>query len=92
MRYFEFKTNGKTLTFYCEFVRTRSGFKHICRVVNDSTFENLLQCKICYLNRTWEYFEFQSVLLKAVEKLLKNKDITKEEAQQLKEQIQNMRG
>ena len=52
-------------SFVCNFVKTRSGFKHVCEVYNDATDSKLFETKICYLNRTWEPYEFASVLSKA---------------------------
>lgn len=66
-----FRENG--YSFVCNFMKTRNGFKHVCAVYNDATGSKLFETKICYLNRTWESYEFESVLNKAKE-LLKNGD------------------
>ena len=50
-------------TFICESQDTRHGFRHVLK----NGFG--IQCKICYLNRTWETYQFQSLLQKAIEKL-----------------------
>ena len=58
-----FRINDK-LFIVCNYVKTRNGFKHTA-----SLFENGLissETKVCYLNRTWESFEFETV----IEKLL----------------------
>lgn len=52
-------------SFVCNWMKTRNGFKHTCSVYNDATGEKMFETKICYLNRTWESFEFESVLNKA---------------------------
>jgi hypothetical protein len=50
----------------CEAKKTRSGFKHEATLVkNSNTYETV---KCCYLNRTWECYEYQSVLYKLIEK------------------------
>lgn len=63
----------------CESKSTRQGFKHeavLCR----GGYE-VLKVKECYLNRTWERFTYETVLLKAINKyftvddLIKYKDI-----------------
>ena len=58
-----FKEDG--YTFVCKFVKTRNGFKHVCEVYNEKTESKLFEVKINYLNRTWESYEFASVLNKA---------------------------
>ena len=70
MRIFKFQgSNGKEYSIVCEFGKTRNGFKHTATVVvnGDCT---LGSTKICYLNRTWECYTYQSVAMKAVEKFV----------------------
>ena len=46
----------------CEWKKTRTAFKHTATLfLNGNEQENV---KICYLNRTWEQYEFESVLNK----------------------------
>lgn len=46
----------------CEWKKTRTGFKHEATLfINDQEAETV---KICYVNRTWESFEYESVLKK----------------------------
>jgi hypothetical protein len=46
----------------CEHKKTRTAFKHEATLIKDGvTYETV---KICYQNRTWESYEFQSVLRK----------------------------
>jgi hypothetical protein len=50
----------------CESVGTRYGFRHDAKLfVNGYEVE---KAKICYYNRTWEAFQFQTVVLKLIEK------------------------
>ena len=49
--------------FICESQDTRNGFRHVLK----NGFG--IQCKMCYLNRTYERYQFQSLLQKAIEKL-----------------------
>ena len=50
----------------CRSESTRSGFRHLATLFIDGKED--VKTKCCYLNRTWERFEFQSVLFKAIEK------------------------
>ena len=60
------------LSIICDCEDTRSGFRHTARILKDGQLVSTrnkngvwsLQkpAKICYLNRTWEAFEFASVL------------------------------
>lgn len=70
-----FKINDK-IEVVCEHKKTRTAFKHeatllINGIEVDST-------KICYLNRTWESYEFQSVLSKLIDKTKSLTDDEKE--------------
>jgi len=50
------------LTISCTCEDTRSGFKHVARIIRNSWMTGHKPVKICYYNRTWESFEFESVL------------------------------
>lgn len=58
--------DGKVLSFYCWTTDTRNGFCHTawCPEYDQTT-------KASYWNRTWECYDYQSVLQKAFEKLRK---------------------
>jgi len=49
----------------CNFESTRSGFRHIA-VLHKNGYE-IARAKCTYLNRTYESYEFESVLLKLVD-------------------------
>jgi len=55
----------------CETKDTRNGFKHtaiVCKKSYDGkSSQNIYETKICYLNRTWERFTYESILLKVVD-------------------------
>jgi len=54
-----FKVNKK-IQVVCEWKKTRNGFKHTAVLfVSNMEMDN---AKCCYLNRTWERYEFESVL------------------------------
>ena len=53
---------------------TRSGFKHVAHLfLGDNEVE---ETKVCYLNRTWESYQYQTVIHKLIEK---SKFLTPEE-------------
>lgn len=56
-----FKINDN-LEVVCEWVNTRNGFKHVATLLLDGREQESV--KINYLNRTWEGYEFESVLKK----------------------------
>lgn len=56
--------NGKTIMFICHTENTRYGFRHLCYNTDSG-----ITSKCCYYNRTWERFEYESVLQKAIEQL-----------------------
>ena len=49
----------------CAFKSTRSGFKHTATLMKNGL--QIYETKICYLNRTWERFEYESVLRKLIQ-------------------------
>lgn len=49
----------------CNSQATRYGFRHIA-TLHKNGFE-ISRAKCCYYNRTWERFEFESVLNKIIE-------------------------
>lgn len=61
----EFKINDH-MAVICEWKKTRSAFKHEAILMIDG--EEVDRVKICYLNRTWERYEFESVLQKMLNK------------------------
>ena len=50
----------------CDWQKTRSGFKHVATLMDHGIERESV--KICYLNRTWEAYEYQSVLSKLLDK------------------------
>ena len=67
IRHFSATVNGQEITFRCYTTDTRSGFCHtaICTTWGIDTTPT----KIGYYNRTWERFEYESVLKRAIDKL-----------------------
>ena len=71
-----FKVND-TISIVCESKPTRTAFKHEATlIIGNTSFETV---KICYLNRTWERFTFESVMKKLVEKSTRLSDEEKKE-------------
>ena len=69
VRYFSAKVNGKEIEFRCYTTNTRCGFCHTAHYVGWDYAIN--DTKVSYYNRTWERFEYESVLKKAIDKLPK---------------------
>jgi len=73
-----FKVNDR-IEIECEWKKTRIAFKHTAVLyVNGRRTD---ETKVCYLNRTWESYEFQSVMQSLVEKTKALSNSEKEEAQ-----------
>lgn len=69
-----FRINDK-YQIVCEYVKTRNGFKHVANLYRtglSGTTTNISETKVCYLNRTWESYEYETVIQKLLEM---NKDI-----------------
>ena len=67
IRYFTAKVNGKDIIFRCYTTDTRNGFCHTAHYVGWGYDIN--DTKVSYYNRTWERFEYESVLKRAIDKL-----------------------
>ena len=48
----------------CDWKRTRNGFKHEATLCSNGSAVVTVKC--CYLNRTWEAYEYESVLRKLI--------------------------
>jgi hypothetical protein len=49
----------------CNTANTRQGFKHVASLCRNG--ERIAETKICYLNRTWERFTYEDVLIKIID-------------------------
>lgn len=65
-----FKVNDN-ISIKCWHENTRYGFRHLAELYING--ELVQKAKACYYNRTWESYEYQSVLKSALDKALKNK-------------------
>ena len=63
----------KDIEVVCVSENTRSGFRHLATLFKDGV--EVAKAKACYQNRTWERYEFESVLSHVVDRaLLSDKD------------------
>ena len=63
-------TINKTLSVVCQSLPTRTAFKHEATlIVNGSATD--ITAKICYQNRTWERYQYESVLQSLADKMAK---------------------
>ncbi len=67
IQHFTAKVNGKEITFRCHTTNTRTGFCHTAHYTGWDY--NLTDTRVSYYNRTWERFEYESVLKRAIDKL-----------------------
>lgn len=67
VQYFTAKVNGEEITFRCHTTDTRVGFCHTAHLMGWKY--EATDTKASYYNRTWERFEYESVLKRAIEKL-----------------------
>ena len=68
MQYLSTTQKGNKIEAFCYSGNTRNGFKHECEIAVNGRV--VAKTKICYLNRTWEQYEYQSVIYKAVDDLV----------------------
>lgn len=72
IQYFTAKFNGKEITFRCYTTWTRNGFCHTAESYSWDMELHTTPTKQSYINRTWERFDYETVLNKAIEKLPKD--------------------
>ena len=56
---------NKAYNVVCNSESTYYGFRHLATLHKNGF--SIAKAKVCYYNRTWECFEFESVLIKIVE-------------------------
>ena len=66
-QYFTAKVNGEEITFVCYTTYTRLGFCHTAHLTGWKY--TATDTKQTYYNRTWERFDYESVLKRAINKL-----------------------
>lgn len=67
-KFYNVKLNGMDFNFHSDSRNTRNGFAHDCEleIKNGNNTFGQYNAKCNYLNRTWECFTFQSVMLSAL--------------------------
>lgn len=66
--YFKFSFNCSEYEARATWRNTRNGFAHDI-VVRDANYNDVCTATMHYLNRTWECYEYESVLHEAIDKL-----------------------
>ncbi|MFA5380242.1 MAG: hypothetical protein WC455_31055 [Dehalococcoidia bacterium] len=61
--------NGYEVNCWSE--NTRYGFRHLCELTHN--LNRIGKSKACYYNRTWEAYEFQSVIHQAIQAVFDNR-------------------
>ena len=67
----------KDFTVICKWFKTSYGFKHEADLYHRGEFEEFAKC--CYYNRTWESFEYESVISDVLNKAVKSRLLTQDE-------------
>lgn len=57
---------NKNISVVCRSEKTSYGFRHLATLIVNGNKQDTAKC--CYYNRTWESYEFESVLKKLAEK------------------------
>lgn len=68
-------TLDDTYQIVCQSLDTRNGFKHEATLLRNNY--SVCETKICYLNRTWERFTYESVINKLLEKYFDKEEYEK---------------
>lgn len=68
MKCYEFGEGYKVM---CRSEKTRYGFRHLCELTHN--YNVIAKTKACYYNRTWESYEFQSVIHQAISAAFDNR-------------------
>ena len=74
----------------CEAENTRYGFRHIAHLLLNG--HEIDKTKICYYNRTWEAYEFQSVIYLLLKRHFDSNDIHTTEYEKYIEILENQYG
>jgi hypothetical protein len=66
---------NKQYNIVCNWQNTKNGFKHVATLHKNGF--SIYETKICYLNRTWERFEYESILIKTIDDNFTGKEKTR---------------
>ncbi len=65
MKLFEHKINGKKYTFVCDSWSNSRNWGHECKLMINGGYE-LASERVTYYNRTWEAYQYQSIMRNVV--------------------------
>ena len=68
-------TLDKRFSVVCEWKKTRNGFKHEATLCSNGS--NVATAKCSYLNRTWECYEYETVLKKIIRNRFEGAELEK---------------
>lgn len=74
MKIFETVIRSTKFQFICQSENTRSGFRHLCTPFVNGVRGDRQKCT--YTNRTYERYQFESVLHKTIDSLKLSEEIT----------------
>lgn len=55
---------------YAHTYETQYNWGHVCAIVDNATYNTISSAKAVYYNRTWERYQYQSVILSAIRNLI----------------------
>lgn len=67
---FDFTVNGEKISFFCNTTNTKNGFCHHVYVIGGG--KDYEHTRVSYYNRTWESFQYETALYRAIDKFPKS--------------------
>lgn len=67
---FDFTVNGEKISFFCNTTNTKNGFCHHVYVIGGG--KDYEHTRVLYYNRTWETFQYETALYRAIDKFPKS--------------------
>lgn len=67
MKIFEYTNDNFKIQVVCDSFETRNSWGHVAHVILNDDEMRWGECKRYYYNRTWERYQYQSVLLDAID-------------------------
>lgn len=67
---FDFTVNGEKISFFCNTTNTKNGFCHHVYVIGGG--KDYEYTRVSYYNRTWESFQYETALYRAIDKFPKS--------------------
>lgn len=67
---FDFIVNGEKISFFCNTTNTKNGFCHHVYVIGEG--KDYEHTRVSYYNRTWESFQYETALYRAIDKFPKS--------------------